>query len=345
MQHDLCNKFFQYWEESRQGDALPSLDAFSGDVLASYGECGLIFKLQHGDIVLSYCGEQYAQVLNSDPVGKPLTDLFPLALKALQMSLLMPCFRQNIGMARLSRVCHGHRHKDVEWLMLPVLDEKTGEIALVGLSVTFTKFDERDSITIGSTLVERIMRQNFLSLDNPVDLSVIDSHSWAVLDTMGAQITVDGTLVSHTTNGLVGAAAVAVSKVAQANVLAVADPSEFGRVLSRLGARYNLKIVQTCEEARAILKADMIDVLVTTESIDGTSGSQLIQDMQQISAFTACVMMLNPKATAEDTRVVEQDGKFVQCLVKPVGEFALRKALDDANDHVVKRRFDNIQKY
>jgi len=343
VQHGLCKKLFQYWEDQRQGEALPSLSAFSPEVLPAFGECGLVFRLKHGDIILEYTGTWNAQVLTSNLVGRPFTDLFPHALKPLQMSLFMPCLKQNIGMVRMSRVWFGHRHKDVEWLLLPVCDDETGETVLVGFSVTFVDFDERDYVTVGSAMVERIMWHNFLSLGRDVDLSVIDSHSWAVLDTMGAQIGVDGEPVSHAAAGIVGAAGLVATKVAHANVLAVAHPSDFGSILARLGARYNLKMVGTFEEARAILRADMVDVLVTTETVDDVTGLALIQEAQAVSAFTACVMMLDHRNEAGDTRLVEGN-KFVQCLVKPVGEFALRKALDDANEHVVQHRQRDLEK-
>lgn len=321
---------------------MPDLESFSPEILDGFDECGLLFKLHQGDIILEYNGARNADVLTSNMLGRPITDLFPHALKPLQMSLLMPCIRQKIGMVRMSRVWYGHRHKDVEWLLLPVADREEGGVALVGVAVTFVSYDERDHVTVGSAMVERIMRQNFLSLGNNVDLSVIDSHSWAVLDTMGARVAVDGEIIDHTSNGIVGEAGLLAAKISHANVLAVAHPSDFGRILSRLGARYNLKMVETIDEARAILREDMIDVLVTTESVNGTPGLDLIREAQSVSAFAACVMMLDRREEAEDSRIVE-DGKFVQCLVKPVGEFALRRALDDANDHVLERRHEDMK--
>lgn len=337
MQHDLSRKLYHYWLDNRQGDNLPSLDLFPSEILEGYDGCALVFKLRQGEIILDYTGARNAQVLSSDLSGKPITELFPPALKSLQMSLIMPCIQQKIGMVRMSRVWFGHRHKDVEWIMLPVQETATGGTALIGLSLTFVDFDDRDYVTVGSTMVERIMRQNFLSLGQTVDLSVLDSHSWAVLDTMGAVVALDGENISHTTMGLVGDAGLVATKVAHANVLAVARPSDFGRILRRLGARYNLKMVETLEEARLILQKDMVDVLVVSEALEDISGLELIREAQATSAFTACVMMLDPRNEAEDTRVIE-DGKFVQCLVKPVGEFALRKALDDANQHVQEHR-------
>jgi len=301
----------------------------------------LILKKKSGDLVLDHAGSKYAKVLTSDLVGKSFTVMFPPALKPVQMSLIMPCVRQNIGIVRTSRVWFGHRHKDVELLLLPVTDSETGKTALVGRTGTFVDSDERDYVSVGSSMVERIMRQDFLSLGGSVDLSVIDSHGWAVLDTMDAKIAIDGAVVTRPASGIVGEAGLVASKVAHANVLAVANPSDFGRLLSRLGARYNLKIVATMAEARSILQSDMIDVLVTSETVNDVAGIELIRETQAISAFTACVLMLDRQESAEDIRTLN-DGNFVQYLVKPVGEFALRQALDAANQYVVERRHADI---
>lgn len=346
MQHPLLNSFYQYWLDKRpDGEAFPTLGDFPEAVLSGFDECGLILKLQNGEVLVEYTGDKNASVLTSDLHGRPITDLFSPALKPLQMSLVMVCFQQGVGMVRLSRLWFGHRHKDVEWLLLPVMDNETGSIAMVGLSTTFVEPNERDYITVGSSMVERIIVQNYLALGKQVDLGCIDGHGWAVLDTMGAKVCVDEAEVEHfAARGIAGEAGMMASKVSHANVLAVAHPSDFGRVLSRLGARYNLKIVETLEEARAILHNDMIDVLVTAETVNDVAGLELIKEVQSVSAFTACVMMLDPRDSIEDKRVIE-DGRYIHCIVKPVGEFALRKAVDDANTHVLRMRQDTLSSH
>ena len=343
MQHELCKQFLQYWKDSQPDDGLPELTAFSAGMLDVFDESGVTFRLDKGDIVFDYLGAGNMEVLAQDVIGRPYTDLFPYALQPLQMALVMPCFQQKVGMVRLSRVWFGHRHKDVEWILLPVIDPATSEVVLVGISNTFVEFDPRDSVEVGSTVVERIIQQNFLSLGQTVDLSVIDSHGWAVLDTMGARVAVDNECAGHAGRGIVGEAGLVATKIAHASVLAVASPSDFGQFLARFGARYNLKMVTTPEEAQEILAKDMIDVLVVTESIGSGRGLALMETAQKLNPFTACVMLLDQREKAEDTKVVV-DGKFVQCLVKPVGEFALRQALDDANKHVSDHRHAELKK-
>lgn len=337
MQHQLSKDFYQYWESRRHVHGLPRLVEFTPAKLAEYDDCGFIFTLKNGDIVISHLGEKNRAVLSDDLVDRPITDLYPPALKAMQMALLMPCIQQKVGLLRRSRLWFGHRHKDVEWLFLPVYDQDNEEVAIVGLAVTFVERHEQDEVAVGSPMVERIITQNYLTQGKDFDPSAIDSHSWAVLDAMGARVRVSGHELQHDDRGIAGDAGLMAAKVARPNVLAVAQKQELGSVAERLGGRYNLRLVDTFEDARSILRSDMIDILVTTETVEDGCGLDLIHEAQSLSAFTACVMMLDRRAEAQDTRV-EEDGSLVHCLVKPVGEFALRQALDDAGTHVDKAR-------
>ncbi len=338
MQHRLSKELYQYWESCRHGDNLPEIDNFQPDKLSEYDECGLIFSLERGDIIVTYMGERNKAVLSADLLGRPITDMFPPALKAMQMALLMPCIRQKVGAVRRSRIWYGHRHKDVEWLFLPVVDSKANTISVVGIAVTFVDPDERDEVTVGSPMVERIIAQNYLALGQRVNVGVIDSHSRAVLDTMGAKLMIEGTTVVCDDRGIAGEAGLMAAKASRPNVLAVVEHADIGNVSERLGGRYNLRVIESFDEARRILKEDMIDILVTTETGKPGAGLDLIKDAQNISAFTACVMMLDRRDEAKDSRV-EQNGKLIHHLVKPVGEFALRQALDDAGKHV-----DNVRR-
>ncbi len=337
MQHRLSKDFFQYWKNQLPGEGLPHLSDFTPEKLAEFDECGLILSLQHGDIKIDYLGERNEAVLSADLLGRPITDLFPPALKAMQMALLMPCILQKVGLIRRSRIWFGHRHKDVEWLFLPVVSDEDGPVAIVGLAVTFVDSDERDEVVVGSPMVERIVTQNYVSLGNQVNISGFDSHSRAVLDAMGTKTMIDGHEVPSDDRGIAGEAGMVAAKASRPNVLAVVDPSDIGNVSERLGGRYNLRTVASFDEARAILRSDMIDILVTAESSGHGAGLDLINDAQGISAFTACVVMLDRRAEAKDARV-EENGSLTHHLVKPVGEFALRQALDDAGKHVDRAR-------
>ncbi len=78
-------------------------------------------------------------------------------------------------------------------------------------------------------------------------------------------------------------------------------------------------------------------MLITGEHVEGGLGLDLIRHVQNRGDDTGCVLMLEPRDGAKDTAVQTERG-LVHCLVKPLGEFALRKAIDDAARFVTKRQ-------
>lgn len=337
MKHQLCKEFYAYWESHATDGNLPHIEHFSHEKMQDFLGCGVIYSLCEGDIYLDYIGPQLKQVMPQGVEGMPLTRLYSPSLMATQVALFMPCFISSLGVTRYSRCWFSHRHKDVETILLPVEKPGSDSVVMVGVSVAFVATDEKDKISTEYVLTERILKQNFLTFGNKADFNCIDAHTWAVLDTMGARLCVDGQdIAGEDSTGLIGQAGVAAAKLARPNVLAVANGSDFGHIAGRLGGRYNLKIVETLEEARTVLTSDLIDILVALESYNEGTGKELIEEAQKISAFTACVLMLDQGDETEDSAVITDDS-YVQCLVQPVGEFALRKVLDDASDHVTKR--------
>ncbi len=339
MQHTLCKDYQNYWKTRRTETSLPAVTTFSDASSLAFKENYVRFSLDKNDIVISAIGERVEQSMPAKVAAKFLTDIYPLALKPTQMALIMPCFTLKAGFNRLSRIWYGHRHKIVEWLLLPVQNTNNGQIELEGVIVSKLEQDSRDELAIGSSMIERIITQNYISCDQAVNLHGIDQHSWAVLDAMGADILIDGSFVEKETGGLGGEAALMASKAARSNVLAVANEEDFSSLKQRLSGRYNLKLVSSFDEAKEILKIDMIDVLVVSETFSGGVGLDLVNEALEISPFSASVLMLDRKDNREDARIVE-NGNFIQCLVKPVGEFALRQALDDASEHVNEKRSD-----
>ena len=337
MHHQLCEDFYQYWLSCRPDNALPPMSAFTPQKSEEFSEHGFVLALENGDIIVKHMAAYSTSVLSEALVDRPLKELYLPSMQSMQTALVMPCFTRQIGMVRTSRVWYGHRHKEVEMILLPVSDEDTGTIYIVGVVVAFVDRDARDKISPPESLVERVVRQNFLSFGHKVDFSIIDPHSWAVLDTMGAVVLVDGAPIEHDTRGLAGGAGLVAAKAAHANVLGVAPSGDFSFISRRMGERYNLHLVQTQKEAVEILAGDMIDILVTVENFQDGTGTGLIEEVKKLSRHTACVLMLDRNPSAEDSRIEEND-RLIYRLVRPVGEYALRKALDEANKYVSDKR-------
>ncbi len=313
------------------------LSSTSEPAFQKFADSYICLGLENADITICRVGAGVSSVL---PQGESLslfTDLYSLALKPMQMALVMPCFTHKAGFSRRSRIWYGHRHKVVDWLLLPVEHEETGDVFLEGVAISEASMHEDDQLMIGSTMLERILAHNFITCDGDIKLSAIDQHAWAVLEAMDAKVLVDGNEKTAMPHGLGGNAALLAAQAARSSVLAVANEEDIAALSQRLTGQYNLRFCHSYEDAVAILQSDMVDVLVVAEVFRGGTGLGLVQEAQNISAFTASVLMLEQKGNREDVRIVE-NGNFVQCLVKPVGEFALKKALDDASEHISQKK-------
>ncbi|WP_417466142.1 response regulator [Kordiimonas sp.] len=341
MRHKLCKRLFKFWRQRATEGKLPELREFFDEADLNFRKAGVIIVREAGDIFYDFCGDEVMAALGADILGQSMTFCYPEKFKALQLESANICFDQQVGLDRFSRFSFGHRHKDVEWLLLPARDAIGDRVVLVGMSATFVEHDAMDALATGSDLVERIIAQDYLSLGKGVQFDQLSRQSWAVLDAMGASMSVDGVPVPRSTTAMGGDAAYAARKASLAKVLAVANPAEFAMQASKLGKLYNFHQVETFGQALEILKKDRVDVLIVDERIEGGVGLDLIQVTQDQEEAPACVLMLSPRQGAEDTTIKTENG-LVHLLVKPLGDFALRKAIDDAGDYVHARQKDRF---
>lgn len=336
--HNKHNKhFLKLWESKRRGDDLPLLSHFSREDLQSYSGHEVLLRLIDGVIVYGICSKSIRDVLSEDLTGKPVLTPYPKELWPVQTELISVAFENKVGLVRLSRFWYGHRHKDVEWLLLPVEDDECGGVALLGLSASDIAYDKRDVIPEGNMNIERLVTQEYLTLGRSLNLNKISGKTWTYLHAMGSIVSIDHEIIEPEQKTIIGRLGMAAAKTSRPNVLAVSSVSDLRTVLSRFGARYNLKLVQSGDEAIDIMKMDVIDVILVCEILpDGSSGLELLAAVKELCPEAGLVMMLENRAGAED-QVLKTTSGLVHCLVKPVGEFALRQAIDDAN-LLVKQR-------
>lgn len=334
MRHKLCKEFYEYWTSCCWGHNLPDISNFSDEIMTGFQGYGVILACRQNDIFIDYVGTNSNHIIPMQMKGACLTDLVAPALKAMQMALLMPCFSARIGMSRFSRYSYVTHTMDVEMLLLPVRVADTGLTALVGLCVS-TLLPKVDSVPEeNKTATEQVLLQNYLSLGRSVDLTVIDGHTWAVLDTMGAVVTVDGKKVEDEDGENTDQMVDSKSQPSKTKVLAVAKKADHSAIAARLGKRYDVTIVSTLSDARRILINEMVDILVAAETCDDCSGLDLLGVAQTLSAFTTCVFMLNPRWDGKQT-LVKDKGVYVECLPEPFASNALADAIESARSHTV----------
>ncbi|WP_417450468.1 hypothetical protein [Kordiimonas sp.] len=337
MRHKHCQRLFEFWQSRLSSGVLPDVGDFFSEPTLEFSDRGVVIVREAGDIFYDYCGERLLEALGADILGQSMTFFYSDKFKALQIESASVCFDQHVGLHRYSRFWFGHRHKDVEWLLLPARDSIGNRTVLVGMAATFVKHDELDKLVHGSDLVERIIAQDYLSAAAEVKFDVISRSSWAMLDAMGADVTVNGSKVARKKVAIGGDAAYAARKASAANVLGVADANEFARSAQTLRGLYSFRLLETYGDALAVLQTDRVDVLVVDERVRGGMGVDLIKYAMDQKIDLAAVLLVEPREGAKDT-VVEVGNSLVHCLVKPIGDFALRNAIDNASEFVSKRQ-------
>ncbi len=333
MQNTANNDFYDLWLSKRQEGAengdLPLLSAFSRGELDGFGGQDVLMILDDNEIVYAHCGKRITEVVGKDLVGQSIFFAHPEEMVEPQRDLTMLGFIKKIGIQRLSRFWYGHRHKDIEFLLLPVEDDDRGGTAMIGLIVS-SSYNEHDILAEGHSSIERIISQKYLSLGKDVLLKNVSGSTWSFLHAMGTIVTIDDEIFEPAHTSIIGELGKKASSAGRPNVLAVCSVKELSKLLARFGARYKLKLVQSGEEAKTIIEIDSVDVLIASEILpDGNSGLELLKSVKSHCPSAGLVLMLENRKGAED-QVLQTDSGPVHCLVKPVGEFAMRQAVDDA---------------
>jgi len=330
VRHALCKEFYQAWLDAKPEEGLPIRGDLISDPDGLVMKHGTVLARVDGDIVFDFFSRELADVFGEDLVGQSATGLYSNALQPIHNLMLDICFDQEIGVERYARYLFGHRHKEIEWIALPVLDERTGEVVLASISGSFVDPSADDAIATGSEVVERVLVQNYLSLGNSVDLTPLAGAAATVLSTMGTVLSVDDKHVPMPRTGIAGDAGMAANKASRPNVLAAAASKDFGQAFERLDGLYNLKLVGTLDQARAALETDNIDIVVVSERLIGGMRADLIEELHARADVAAVVLVLEPRPGAENT-VIETGDCMINCVVKPLGEYTIRKALDEAD--------------
>ncbi|WND01384.1 hypothetical protein QGN29_07385 [Temperatibacter marinus] len=338
MKHELTIKFFEMWSGKRGDLGFPQLDEFTEDDLALYDGQDCLLVLRDEGLYYERVAPKVQDVLETDISEIEIFDVFPAAVQNIQRDMLRFAFQEQIGVHRISRVWYGHRHKDVEWIFLPILDKE--ELKYLGLSVAFTAYHERDIAVVDHQSLERIIFQNYLSLGKRVSLKALSAEARSYLATMRTTVCIDNQEQVVRNEVALGKAAEIAAQASRPNVVIVGSMYDVLPFIGRLGRRYNLKVVESALEAAEIIALDSIDVLLISELIpDGSSGLDLLSKAQEEKPNSGYVMILENREGALD-QVLTIEGHEVHCLVKPLGEFALRKAIDDSYKkmNIIERR-------
>lgn len=113
------------------------------------------------------------------------------------------------------------------------------------------------------------------------------------------------------------------------NVLVVASEEDYSSLTERLGLRYNVSHAREGGDALAAIERQPIDVLVTTAALPDMSGSDLIARTVRHAGAPSSILIHDSAVSRGIGNLGMPDGN-VEHLNRPVGEFTLMKAIDDA---------------
>ncbi len=119
------------------------------------------------------------------------------------------------------------------------------------------------------------------------------------------------------------------------NVLIVASDTDYIAFTARLGTRYHIQHSRLGAEAISRVDGGHLDVLIVTDELPDMSGSDLLARFQDSGAKIASILIHEqfanfPTESAGHSELAEH-------LSKPVGEFTLMKAIDDAGARMQDR--------
>lgn len=120
------------------------------------------------------------------------------------------------------------------------------------------------------------------------------------------------------------------SAEAAINVLIVADEDDYSQFSRRLGQQYNVTHVEEGNMAVDRVALGTVDVLVTTQSLPDMTGAELIASLSKSSELPSIIIQDQIDQSADGTIEALMGRARVERLCRPVGEFTLKKAIDDA---------------
>lgn len=120
------------------------------------------------------------------------------------------------------------------------------------------------------------------------------------------------------------------SLVEPINVLIVADDDDYSQFTRRLGQQY--KVSHVFEGYRAVDKVvrGSVDVLITAQSLPDMSGVELISRLSNRDDLSSIIIRDQMEQTVDATIEALAAKGRVEQLSRPVGEFTLKKAIDQA---------------
>lgn len=125
------------------------------------------------------------------------------------------------------------------------------------------------------------------------------------------------------------------SAQAAINVLIVSDQDDYIQFSHRLGQQYNVMHAEEGRKAVDTAARGSVDVLITAQSLPDMTGAELIANLAKSHDLPAIIIRDQMGHSADGLLEALSSVVSVEQLSRPVGEFTLKKAIDNASARLV----------
>lgn len=332
MDQSVIEKIFDHWKQCRQASGYPEVAAFLALVREDHPDRFVHLQCRDGDVFAQCFGAKISATLPVADLQQSIFMQYAPAMRPTQMALMMPCFQEGLTMHRQSRFWLGDRHCDIEILLMPAMNSETEQIEMVGVIAAHRSALLEKSEGLSNELIERIAQHSYFSLGNTGSICAFDSQIWAVLEAMDAVISLDGVEMTPPPFLMPDDASRQARQTNHINVLIAGAKEDFDALTPRLGPKCRLLHAADGTTALESLEDDMIDVLVTAEFLTDMAGIDLVERARGISSYTASIVIHEGAASMPDRPAPSghMPDMVTDHICKPVGEFTLMQAINDA---------------
>ena len=332
MEHGL-QLLLKQWLEI-PSDSRSSFDDFSTEWLAQFNEFHLILSLSNGVIICKSAGSALQDLFTHLNENAVFVEGYPSTVRPIHHDLLRPGFESNLAIYRLARYWLGHRYREIEWLFIPI-QTSDGDTHLLGGAVPLSAYvDPKDSLDMTRSGTERLIEQAYTPRGTCHPTLSFKPLTWSYLTASRTLLSLDGRVLPPEKQGIGGHAASKAREASRPSVLVVGEFSDHEAVLATMSRHYRLRKAKNISDAEDVMRSDRIDVVIAENQLPDGNGSQLIHfGSPHNDRFGGGILVYDWEEHWDDIKEEGPTG-LIFSLIRPVGEYALRRAVEEIAIHI-----------
>ena len=316
------------WEAAAEASC-PDADDFAKNWLPHFQGFHLSLSCKDDRIVCDSVGPDLADLFDHLKPGVEFVQGYPATVRPIHYDLLLAGFASRLSIYRLARYWFGHRFRELEWLFVPVYTASR-KVQLVGGAVPLSAHvDPRDSLDLTRNGTERLIEHSYIAGgDGRASLS-LKPLTWSYLTASRTAVHLNGKAVAPEKQGIGGLAVSKAREASRPSVLVVGAFADHEAVLNVMSRHYRIRKSESISDAKNIMRDDRIDVVIAESHLPDGDGNQLFHfGSEQNTRFGGGVLVSDWEDQKDDIREEGPSG-LTFSLIRPVGEYALRRAVEE----------------